>query len=220
MQASVRSFVRREGRLTSAQKVALNRYANTFCYRLDGGELQFPHRGPCCLEIGAGDGTAVVALARANPHVNFIAAEVYRPGIGRILQQTASLGLQNLRLFTEDARTLIAALPNNVLEQVFIYFPDPWPKKRHHKRRLVQSAFLYRLAQVVARHGRLYIATDWAPYAEFIHTELYRSEAWQNLAGMNLDAPRPKHRAETKFEHRARQEGRTVYDFVCTPTGV
>ena len=169
----VRSFVRREGRVTAAQKQALEvlwpRYG--FTPGLDNGEtldlpLLFGRKAPVVLEIGYGDGEALVAAALRHPEQNFIGAEVYRAGIGHCLMRIEQEGLNNVRLCQVDALELLKyALEDACLQEIRLFFPDPWPKKKHHKRRIVNPVFTRLFRLFVCLGGQIYFATAWAPYA-------------------------------------------------------
>lgn len=210
--------MRRDSRITRAQKVALVdnwvRYALPDCG--DGADLAnaFGHRAALTLEIGSGDGTCVHDLARRRPEENFIAVEVYRPGLGRLLNRAAADGLSNIRVSDRDVCELLVAYTEAVFDRVLIFFPDPWPKKRHHKRRLLQDEFFGLLAPRLHRHGRVFVATDCAGYAESIMDTIEMLPAWVNLAGPRRSAPRPRFRPTTKFERRAIAAGSRIVDFV------
>lgn len=212
----VRSFVRREGRITSSQRRALVDLADLYRWPLDGSrpDTVTGRAAPLCLEVGCGDGENVLAAALAAPGRDFIACEVHGPGVGHLLNGIDAAALTNLRIAQCDVFELLKALPAGVLSAVSVFFPDPWPKKRHHKRRLLQAGFLAALARVLAREGRLYVATDWAEYAEEVRDLIAASPGWINLAGPGRAAPRLKARILTKFERKALREGRAISDFV------
>lgn len=212
---AVRSFVRREGRLTRAQARALEGLWPRYGLRpeaLQDLEQAFGRPGPVTLEIGFGSGDALVALARRHPERRYLGIEVYRPGIGRVLQRLAAEGIENVRLLEGDATELLPWLPAGVLDEILIFFPDPWPKKRHHKRRLIQPAFVVELVRVLRPGGRLHLATDWEDYALHMLEVLERAEGLENLAGPGCFATRPASRPETRFERRGRARGHRVWD--------
>lgn len=213
---AVRSFVRREGRMTSAQRRALEALADTYRWPLEtcAPESITGRCAPLWLEVGCGDGENVLAAARAHPARDYLACEVHGPGVGHLLNGIAQARLTNLRVARCDVFELLKVLPAESLAAASVFFPDPWPKKRHHKRRLLQAPFFTELARVLARHGRLFVATDWADYAQEIAALVETLPAWCNLAGPGRRAPRAKARLLTKFERRARREGRAVADFV------
>lgn len=213
---AVRSFVRREGRITSSQRRALDELAAAYRWPLDAhapaavtGRL-----APLWLEVGCGDGENVLASARAMPGRDYIACEVHGPGVGHLLNGIDAAELRNLRVAQCDVFDLLRTLPAAALTGVSVFFPDPWPKKRHHKRRLLQAPFFAEVARVLARDGRLFVATDWADYANDIAALVETLPDWRNLAGAGRMAPRLKARVLTRFERRALRDGRSVADFV------
>ncbi len=211
---TVRSFVRREGRITPAQRQALERLLPR--YALPQGlidlDAAFGRRAPRHLEIGFGMGDQLLALAEAHPEIDFIGVEVYRPGVGRLLARAEAAGLGNLRVACEDAVECLARLPEGALEAIYILFPDPWPKKRHHKRRLIQRPFTDRLARALTPGGRLHLATDWEDYAQWMREVLDETPGLVNLHPEPGFAPRPAWRILTKFERRGLRRGHGVWD--------
>ncbi len=215
----VRSFVRREGRMTAAQADALATLLPRFEFAspLRFAEHAFINQAPLALEIGCGNGDFLAHAAALAPDVNFIGAEVHRPGLGQLVRRAAQDELGNVRLYTQDVNLLIAELPPETLSKIFVFFPDPWPKSRHHKRRLLSGAFFTALKRVVARHGRLFIATDVADYAESIVAALGESGQWINLAQPADFSPRYKPRLLTRFEARGLAAGRRAFEFALGP---
>ncbi len=173
----------------------------------------FGRSAPLLLEIGSGMGETTAELAAAAPEVNYLAVEVYEAGLGQLMLRAEKLGVRNLRLFLGDAVVLLKEhLQPESLAGVRIFFPDPWPKKKHHKRRLVQPEFVALLASRLAEGGTLHLATDWDNYAEQM---LEVCTAEPRLRNRFADwAPRPEWRPVTKFEHRAREEGRVSRDLI------
>lgn len=212
----VRSFVRRTGRVTRAQARALEelwpRFGVDADARLDLDTL-FERRAPRFLEIGFGMGDALAAQAAAFPQRDFLGVEVHEAGIGRLLALAEQAALSNLRVARGDAVVLLRErLGEAVLDGVLIYFPDPWPKKRHHKRRLIQAPFVALLASRLKPGGVLHLATDWAPYAEqMVHT-VEADGRFRNLAGPGCHAPEPGDRPATRFEHRGQCLGHAIVD--------
>lgn len=214
---SVRSFVRREGRLTSSQARALDLHWGALGLEPKAGvwnlSTEFARSAPTVLEIGCGNGDYLLARARSEPDKNFIGVEVHRPGVGRILHHAAAEGLSNLRVVCHDAveilREHIAAAS---LSQVVIYFPDPWHKTRHHKRRLVQTTLIDVLADRIQSGGTLLLATDWAPYAEQMLEVINPHPEFQNCASDQRFVPRPPERPLTRFEARGLRLGHDVFD--------
>jgi tRNA (guanine-N7-)-methyltransferase len=214
----IRSFVRRDSRLTRAQRVALeqnwDRYELSKCSSAAELAEEFSADAPVTLEIGSGDGTCLLELARRSPNENFLAVEVYRPGLGRLLHRAAESNLSNIRVSDQDIWDFLPPGSEPLFERILIFFPDPWPKKRHHKRRLLQEGFFNLIESRLHRHGRLFIATDSASYAQSILETLETLPRWINLAGDGRPSPRAKFRATTKFERKALDAGSTIIDFV------
>lgn len=216
----IRSFVRREGRLTPGQQRAIDTLGPR--YLLDAAlhaPLSFPElfgrQAPVTLEIGFGDGESLITQALGHPERDFIGIEVHRPGVGHLLQQIEHHHLTNLRVFNADAvEVLEQCIPDEALDTVQIFFPDPWHKKRHHKRRLIQPDFIARLAPKIAKEGRLHLATDWTEYAEHMREVMESSPDFINAYSPSAWAPRPEGRPETKFERRGQRLGHGVRDLL------
>lgn len=216
MKRPIRSFVRREGRLTPGQRRNLDELWPRYGLEAGGGpfdwEAVFGRTAPVTLEIGFGAGEVLAALAEAHPEEDFLGIEVYRSGAGRLLGELRDRGLGNVRVFCVDAvEVLAAAVPEASLDTVLLYFPDPWPKKRHHKRRLVQTPFADTVARVLKPGGVWRLATDWANYAEWMREVLDPHPAFDNIGdkdGFMSDPPRPG----TRFESRGRRKGHAVFD--------
>ena len=176
-------------------------------------ERLFGRRAPTIVEIGFGMGETTAAIAQTRPGDDFIGIEVHGPGVGSLLKRIAALGLSNVRVIRHDAVEVIAAMiPPGSLAGVHVFFPDPWPKKRHHKRRLLQSAFVRELARRLALGGYLHVATDWEPYASEVLAGLASEPLLENTA--DGFAPRPDYRPQTKFEARGLRLGHRVYDAI------
>jgi len=213
----IRSFVLRQGRMTAAQNRALAELLPK--YALPEGPLDLPtlfgRDARRTLEIGFGNGDTLAELARRHPEEDFLGAEVHRPGVGRLLLALETEQLGNVRLACEDAVELLSGrLPDASLDSVLIYFPDPWPKKRHHKRRLLQPDFAALLAQKLKRGGRLHFATDWEEYARHALVVLSASTEFENTASGGGFVPRPAERPATRFEQRGLKLGHAVFDLV------
>jgi tRNA (guanine-N7-)-methyltransferase len=174
----------------------------------------FGRAAPVILEIGFGNGDALVAAAAAHPERNFLGVEVHRPGVGSLLLKLHAAGLANVRVINADVNDVVARLPAGSLHGVHVFFPDPWPKKRHHKRRLLQPAFAARLGALLEPGGYLHCATDWEEYAAQMLDVLEATPGFVNAAGRNRYAPRPESRPVTRFEQRGRAEGRGARDLV------
>ena len=213
----VRSFVLRQGRMSAAQQRALDELLPRFGLPFAAAPLDFDRafgrRAPRVLEIGCGMGETTAAIAAARPNDDFLGVEVHAPGVGSLLKQVAAQGLTNVRVIRHDAVDVVAAMiPVASLAGIHVFFPDPWPKKRHHKRRLLKSGFVHELARRLAPGGYLHVATDWEDYA---HEALATLQAEPLLANTAADfAPRPAYRPLTKFEARGLKLGHGVWDLV------
>ena len=208
----IRSFVRRDSRVTKAQALALEKYLKK--YQFQSGDAELGRFSALNLEIGAGDGQCTLGLALASPNKGYIAAEVYRSGLGRLLGAVADQSLSNVRV--ADVVQLLPVVPLGYFDTMMIFFPDPWPKKRHHKRRLLSAEFLDVLAPKLKHSGRLFIATDIEDYALQVLELVEASNHWRNLAGPSMWAIRPNFRTLTKFEAKGLAAGRGAYEiFAC-----
>jgi len=216
--------VLRGGRLTKGQKRAFEhgwpRFGVDFKPEpLELGSL-FGKNHPTWLEIGFGNGESLAAMAAAQPERNWLGIEVHPPGIGRLLMRIDELGLENVRIIRHDAvEVLEKMIPPASLSGMLLLFPDPWHKKRHHKRRIVQPAFVELVASRLEPGGVFHAASDWEPYAEWIlqHFEA-RPDLWENLAGPARYAERPETRPLTKFEARGQRLGHPVRDLMFRRT--
>ncbi len=213
--------MRREGRMTPAQSAALEslwpRYGLDFLPEPLDLDRVFGRHAPRVLEIGFGNGDALLAAALAHPDRDFIGVEVHRPGAGSLLRRAAQDDVDNLRVSTHDAVEVVQRqIPPKSLAEIRIFFPDPWPKKRHHKRRIVQPAFVAALADRLEHRGRLHLATDWEPYAEWMLEVLRGCDALRSEAADGAYSPRPETRPETRFERRGVGLGHVVRDLVFT----
>ncbi|MTJ02536.1 tRNA (guanosine(46)-N7)-methyltransferase TrmB [Idiomarina piscisalsi] len=214
---TVRSFVKREGRLTKGQAGAIERQWPKMGLSLADGMLSFKdvfnREAPVTLEIGFGMGHSLVAMAETDPERNFIGIEVHEPGVGACLMAAEEAGLSNLRVFHEDAvEVLKQCVPDKSLNCVQVFFPDPWHKKRHHKRRIIQPEFVELLVQKLESGGIIHLATDWENYAEHMLEVLNGSSALTNLSASGDYIPRPDSRPKTKFERRGEGKGHGVWD--------
>jgi len=215
----VRSFVLREGRLTRGQERALDELWPRFgiAYvpqRVEPASL-FGRAAPLVLEIGYGMGASLLAMAQAEPDKDFLGIEVHTPGVGALLMGIEEQRLGNLRTLHHDAvEVLEHMLPDASLARVQLYFPDPWHKKRHHKRRIVQPAFVALLARKLQPGGLLHFATDWENYAEWMLEVLRAEPALENLSPAGDFVPVPAWRPHTKFEARGERLGHGVWDLL------
>jgi tRNA (guanine-N7-)-methyltransferase len=216
---AVRSFVLRQGRFTPAQQRAFDALWPRFGLDYQGSprdfESAFGRQAPRILEVGFGNGEALRHSAARDPERDHIGIEVHAPGVGRLLNALAQDDARNVRLYHHDA---VEVLQNEVadagLDEVRIYFPDPWHKKRHHKRRLVSPAFAALLVRKLAPGGRLHLATDWHDYAEQMWDVLDATPGLRNRAGPRGHVPRPDWRPQTHFEARGLKLGHGVWDLL------
>lgn len=213
----IRSFVLREGRLTSAQQRALDELMPHYGIDPDAGPFDFRtlfgRHAPVWLEIGFGNGEALHHMAATHPDIDFVGVEVHRPGIGRLLRAIDDDELANVRVFRGDAAELLRdRVGDGSLSRVLLFFPDPWPKKRHHKRRIVQPAFIREVARVLVPGGVFHLATDWADYARYMHEVLDAADAFEHTS--NDDSERPDYRPRTHFEQRGERKGHEVHDLL------
>jgi tRNA (guanine-N7-)-methyltransferase len=215
---AIRSYVLRQGRMSPAQQRAcdelLPRYGIAPSARvpLDFAEV-FGRGAPVVLEIGSGMGETTAAIATAQPGTDFLAVEVHLPGVGALLRRIDASALANVRVLRQDAVDVVTTMiaPGS-LAGIHVFFPDPWPKKRHHKRRLLQPAFVHELALRLAPGGVLHVATDWDDYAQEALATLEAEPLLVNTA--DGFAPRPAHRPLTRFETRGMKLGHAVRDLV------
>ena len=218
-QRPIRSFVLRAGRMGSGQTRALEELGPRFVLPFSAVPLDFTalfgRQAPVVLEIGFGMGDATAAIAQQLPGTDFLGVEVHAPGVGALLRQIGERELTNLRIVRHDAvEVLQAMVPLASLAGIHLFFPDPWHKKRHHKRRLIQPPFVAALARHLAPGGTLHCATDWAPYAQQMLQVLSAEPLLANTA--TAYAPRPDYRPLTKFESRGLKLGHGVWDLVFT----
>jgi len=217
----IRSYVLRQGRITDAQRVAREqlfpRYGIAFAPELLDLDRTFGRRAPTILEIGFGMGETTAQIAAAHPDIDYLGIEVHSPGVGSMLRRIEDLALRNVRVIQHDAVEVVTAMiaPAS-LTGIHVFFPDPWPKKRHHKRRLLQSDLVRLLATRLAPGGYLHVATDWEEYAQWILEVLLGIPELGNTA--EGYAPRPDYRPLTKFERRGLRLGHTVRDIVFRRT--
>jgi len=213
----IRSFIRRPGRLTPAQQRALDELLPRYQVGPEVEDLRqlFDRQGPLIIEIGCGNGQALAWMAEHESDAHFIGIEVHEPGVGRLLRSINDKTLDNVRVAMRDAVDVLneQTTPGSI-DQVRIYFPDPWPKKRHHKRRLIQPDFLRLVARALKPGGLLHLATDWMPYADWM------LEALAEVPELQLPDPpfveRPDWRPQTHFETRGQRRGHRIVDLVAT----
>ena len=213
----IRSFARRAGRLTPAQRRSLETlwpvYGIDDWTALDLAHV-FGRGAPKVLEVGFGMGDALVDMAVQHPQRDYLGIDVYPPGIGSALRKIAASGVANVRLIRADAAEVLATLADQSLEGLLVFFPDPWPKKRHHKRRLIQPGFVGLAFSKLEPGGRLELATDWQPYADQMLSVIEAQGGFHNTAGEGQFAQRPAERVATKFERRGAKLGHLIRDLV------
>jgi len=217
----IRSFVRREGRLTKGQQRALDelwpKYGiDNLDSKIDLNKI-FARSAPKVLEIGFGNGHSFAQMAHEHPENDYLGIEVHRPGVGSLLQQIEELGLPNVRVICNDAVAVLKnCIPDHSLHRVQIFFPDPWHKKRHHKRRLIQPEFVKLIAVKLVSGGQLHLATDWENYALYMAEVMNSAPAFENVSQEGDFVNRPDYRPLTKFEQRGHRLGHQVWDLIYT----
>lgn len=214
---AIRSFVMRAGRMTEGQQRGIDKGWPPFGLQLADGMLDldqlFARQAPRTLEIGFGMGHSLLEMAQSSPEQDFIGIEVHRPGVGSLLSGVLDLGLQNLRVFDCDAiEVLKQAIPDGSLDRLLLFFPDPWHKKKHNKRRIVQPAFVELVRSKLKIGGVLHMATDWEHYAEQMLEVMNQAPGYRNQSADNGYIPRPSERPITKFEKRGERLGHGVWD--------
>ena len=213
----IRSFVLRQGRVSNAQRRAyedlLPKYGVPYTKGLLNFEMVYGREAPRYLEIGSGMGETTVSIARSHPQNDYLAIEVYTPGIGSLLKQIEEFKLTNLRIVQHDAVEVVNNMfPQEYLDGIHIFFPDPWPKLRHHKRRLIQPEFISLLCKHLKPGGYIHVATDWNNYADQILEVMSNELSLTNTARDFVQ--RPEYRPLTKFEQRGLRLGHKVWDLV------
>ena len=227
----IKSFVLRQGRLTKAQQFALENFWPLFGIETEGVapellnyETLFGNTAPVNLEIGFGNGDSLAQMAQANPQQNYIGIEVHGPGVGHLLHLINEYQLKNIRVINSDAvEVLKTRIPPASLNRLQLYFPDPWHKKRHNKRRIVQPAFVGLVASLLHKEGIFHLATDWEDYAVHMAEVMQASTDFSNTTPPEATeypyAPRPDYRPLTKFENRGLKLGHGVWDLLYRKTG-
>ncbi|MDG5976968.1 tRNA (guanine-N(7)-)-methyltransferase [Hydrogenophaga taeniospiralis CCUG 15921] len=218
----IKSYVLRAGRTGPGQARAYEQFGPRFLLNYDANQpldvaAAFGREAPLIMEIGFGMGGATAHIATVRPGDNFLCCEVHEPGVGALLKLVGEQGLENIRIFRHDAvEVLDHMLPEASLDGVHIFFPDPWHKSRHHKRRLIQAPFVNRLARHLKPGGYLHLATDWEPYAQQMLAVLSAEPLLKNTAAPDSDGyvPKPGYRPLTKFENRGLKLGHGVWDLV------
>ncbi len=217
----IQSFVRRSGRISKAQSIGLNELWHDYGVNLNEKKLDFNKlflsKNNVTLEVGFGNGDSLLEMAIDQPNQNFLGVEVYEAGVGRLINEANKNKLSNLKIIKDDA---VEVLTNNILDNSIshfqLFFPDPWHKKKHHKRRIVQISFLDLLSKKLKKDGVVHIATDWENYAEHIMELLESHSHFKNCAGDHMYSLRPKNRPLTKFDNRGQKLGHGVWDIIFT----
>jgi tRNA (guanine-N7-)-methyltransferase len=216
-QRHIQSFVLRAGRMTPAQERALTELWPSYGVDLGDDPLDleaiFGRRAPRCLEIGFGAGEVIGSLAENHPHIDYVGIEVHRPGVGRLLLRAEQTKLRNLRVICRDAvEVLKDSLQNDSFDEILVFFPDPWHKKRHHKRRLIEPKFAASMAAKLRSGGMLRLATDWQAYAEQMLAVCNANPHLESLSVDGTYVARPDFRPPTRFERRGARLGLGVWD--------
>lgn len=220
---AIKSYVLRTGRMTESQQQAYDHYWPSKGLTLEKGVLdyasEFGRSGPVVLEIGFGMGASLAEMAKAAPENNYIGVEVHVPGVGRLLHLMGEQAIDNIRIYCHDAVEILKqCISNQSLDRVQIYFPDPWHKKRHNKRRLINPEFVQLLRQKLKPGGVMHLATDWEDYAEQMMEVMTAAEGFDNQAGEYSYSERPAYRPLTKFEQRGQRLGHGVWDLLFEKT--
>ncbi|MGC6404951.1 tRNA (guanosine(46)-N7)-methyltransferase TrmB [Bisgaard Taxon 45] len=217
----VRSFVLRTGRLSEFQKNAMNQHWGFYGLEHQNQPFDFPaiygNDNPVVLEIGFGMGHSLVEMAQQNPDHNYLGIEVHTPGVGACIAYAVEKGVKNLRIICHDATEILRdCIANESLGGLQLFFPDPWHKAKHHKRRIVQPQFVATITQKLVKGGFIHMATDWENYAEHMLAVLQQAEGLQNTSATHDYIPRPAFRPLTKFEQRGHRLGHGVWDLYYT----
>jgi tRNA (guanine-N7-)-methyltransferase len=216
---AVRSFVLRAGRMTEGQQRGLDEAWPEMGLDIASGMIEpaalFGRDAPLVLEIGFGMGDSLLQMARQMPEKNYIGIEVHRPGVGRLLNNARNEGLTNIRVYAEDAVEVLAkCIPDGSLDCLQLFFPDPWHKKKHNKRRIVQPAFAQTVRNKLKVGGVFHMATDWENYAEHMMEVMSAAEGYRNSVGTGGFSPQPDFRPVTKFQNRGEKLGHGVWDLM------
>ncbi|WP_106476605.1 tRNA (guanosine(46)-N7)-methyltransferase TrmB [Phytohalomonas tamaricis] len=219
----VKSYVLRSGRMTVAQTRGLEEVFPRLGLSLEAGRLDldalFGRAAPRVVEIGFGMGASLFTQAENHPETDFIGIEVHPPGVGKLLDELDKHGLTNVRIYREDAlRVLAEAIPEASIDTLQLFFPDPWPKKKHHKRRIVQPAFVELVRSRLKPGGQFHMATDWEAYAEHMAEIMEAAPGFENTSTQGAFVPRPEFRPLTKFEARGERLGHGVWDLIYRRT--
>ncbi len=214
----IRSFIRRQGRATVGQQKMIDEAWDEYCLDPDKDydfDQVFGRSAPLIVEIGFGNGSSLAAMAEANPELNYLGIEVHKPGVGHLMLLLQQKGLSNVKIYHHDAiEVLEDKIADCSLAGVHLFFPDPWHKRRHHKRRIVRPSFVDLLVKKLKHNGYFHAATDWEHYAHDMLETLSVCQALQNSSADNSFCPRPDYRPLTKFEQRGLRLGHGVWDLI------
>ncbi|MAJ87608.1 MAG: tRNA (guanosine(46)-N7)-methyltransferase TrmB [Cellvibrionales bacterium TMED148] len=216
---SIRSYVVRSGRITESQRRAFEAHWPFFGLELGSGELDiesiFGSAASVVVEIGFGMGDSLLKMAQASPHQQFLGIEVYPPGVGSIMKRAYDARLKNLRVYLADANDVIEeCIGKNTIDRMQLFFPDPWHKKKHNKRRIVTHSFVQLVRSRLVLNGVFHMSTDWKAYAEQMLEIMEQSDGFLNCAGVGKFSVKPDYRPLTKFELRGARLGHDVWDLV------
>jgi tRNA (guanine-N(7)-)-methyltransferase len=216
--ARIKSFIRRQGRATTGQKLALESHWDKYCLSPQADfavEQVFGRNAPLIVEIGFGNGDSLAAMAEANPELNYLGIEVHRPGVGHLMMLLEQRGIDNVRIYHHDAIEILEQkIPDHSVAGVHLFFPDPWHKRKHHKRRIVRPSFLDLLNKKLMKGGYFHAATDWKDYAKDMLATLSAYSGLINASPAGDYCPRPDYRPLTKFENRGLKLGHGVWDLI------
>ena len=215
----IRSFVRREGRITPSQQLALDSLSPKYGIEYGDSIVDlnniFNRKAQVSIDIGFGNGVSMLEIATNQSDWNHLGIEVHRPGMGRLFSQLEERKLSNVRAICADAvEVLTNMIADASIDRFLIFFPDPWPKKRHHKRRLIQQEFTQLMAKKLKSNGVVHLATDWQPYAQWMLEVMDDDSQYSNLAGEGNYSEKPNYRPTTKFETRGQKLGHGVFDLI------
>lgn len=216
---AIRSYVIRGGRITEGQRGAFDKWWPHYGLSLFDGPLLpaevFERDAPLVVEVGFGMGDSLLQMALAEPDKNFIGIEVHPPGVGRLIHLAGAQGVTNLKVYMADAQDVLSdCIPLSSVDRFQLYFPDPWHKKKHHKRRIVQPEFVEKVRGLLKPGGWFHLATDWQEYADFMMEVMTLADGYVNTAGEYCFAGQPAFRPHTKFEARGERLGHGVWDLV------